>query len=67
MTDNRSNIFQGLFKEPNLFFKDPPINVMLAVNPLRPSIKLQILLSCFHTFITDLKGSCSNINRISFE
>ena len=37
-------------------------------NPLRPGIKLQILLSCFHTFITDVKGrSCSNINRISFE
>ena len=37
-------------------------------NPLRPSIKLQILLLCFHTFITDVKGrSCSNINRISFE
>ena len=28
-------------------------------NPLRPSIKLQILLLCFHTFITDVKGrSC---------
>ena len=39
-----------------------------TINPLRPSIKLQILLLCFHTFITDVKGrSCSNINRISFE
>ena len=38
-----------------------------SLNPLRPSIKLQILLLCFHTFITDVKGrSCSNINRISF-
>ena len=38
------------------------------LNPLRLSIKLQILLLCFHTFITDVKAtSCSNINRISFE
>ena len=38
------------------------------INPLRPSIKLQILLLCFHTFITDVKGrSCSNINTILFE
>ena len=29
------------------------------LNPLRPSIKLQIILLCFHTFITDIKGrSC---------
>ena len=35
---------------------------------LRSSIKLQILLFCFHASITDVKGrSCSNINRISFE
>ena len=42
--------------------------VKTQFNPLRPSIKLQILLLCFHTFITYVKGrSCSNINRISFE
>ena len=41
---------------------------VVLINPLRPSIKLQILLLCFHTFITYVKGrSCSNINRISFE
>ena len=38
------------------------------INPLSPSIKLQIILLCFHTFITDVMGrGCSNINRISFE
>ena len=41
---------------------------VLRINPLRPSIELQILLLCFHTFITEVVGrSCSNINRISFE
>ena len=30
-----------------------------TINPLSPSIKLQILLLCFHTFLTDVKGrSC---------
>ena len=44
------------------------VNHPLQFNRLRPSIKLQILLLCFHTFITDVEGrSCSNINRISFE
>ena len=29
------------------------------INPLRPSIKLQILLLCFHTFRTEVVGrSC---------
>ena len=37
----------------------------LAINPLSPSIKLQILLLCFHTFLTEVVGrSCLNINRI---
>ena len=36
--------------------------------PLRPSIKLQILLLCFHTFLTEVVGrSCWNSNRISLE
>ena len=30
-----------------------------SLNPLRPSIKLQILLLCFHTFLTEVVGrSC---------
>ena len=42
--------------------------LILSVKPLSASIKLQILLLCFHEFITDVVGrSCSNVNRISFE
>ena len=30
-----------------------------SVNPLRPGVKLQILLLCFHTFLTEVVGrSC---------
>ena len=29
-----------------------------SFNPLKPSIKLQILLLCFHTFLTEVVGSC---------
>ena len=30
-----------------------------VINPLNPSIKLQILLLCFHTFLTEVVGrSC---------
>ena len=28
----------------------------MLVNPLRPSIKLQILLLCFHIFLTEVVG-----------
>ena len=32
---------------------------LMIINPLRPSIKLQILLLCFHTFLTEVVGrSC---------
>ena len=32
---------------------------MDPINPLRPSIKFQILLLCFHTFLTEVLGrSC---------
>ena len=34
-------------------------DVVYTVNPLSPSIKLQILLLCFHTFLTEVVGrSC---------
>ena len=40
----------------------------VSVNPLRSSIKLQILLLCFYTFLIDVVGrSCSNINRVKRE
>ena len=30
-----------------------------TINPLRPGVKLQILLLCFHTFLTEVVGrSC---------
>ena len=36
-----------------------------SFNPLSPGVKLQILLLCFHTFLTEVTGrSCLNINRI---
>ena len=35
------------------------VGIRKAFNPLRPSIKLQILLLCFHTFLTEVvKRSC---------
>ena len=38
------------------------------VNPLSPGVKLQILLLCFHTFLTEVVGrSCSDINTIELE
>ena len=33
-----------------------------AVNPLRPGIKLQILLLCFHTFLTEVVGEAVKIS-----
>ena len=34
-------------------------SVVKYIDPLRPSIKLQILLLCFHTFLTEVVGrSC---------
>ena len=61
--------FRGLLKKyVEWHWSERQENAFQAINPLRRSIKLQILLLCFHTFITDVKGrSCSNINRISFE
>ena len=33
--------------------------IFLGINPLSPSIKLQILLLCFHKFLTEIVGrSC---------
>ena len=39
--------------------------VVAFTNPLSPSIKLQILLLCFHTFLREVVGrGCESINRI---
>ena len=32
------------------------------INPLSPSIKLQILLLCFHTFLTEIVGEAVKIS-----
>ena len=32
------------------------ISTLRTVNPLRPGIKLQILLLCFHTFLAEMWG-----------
>ena len=38
---------------------------LFSVNLLSPGLKLQILLLCFHTFLTEVVGrSCQNINGI---
>ena len=45
--------------------KQVSIGYNLLINPLSPGIKLQILLLCFHTFLTEVMGrSCSNTNRL---
>ena len=33
----------------------------LLINPLSPSIKLQILLLCFHTFLTEVVGEAEAV------
>ena len=37
-------------------------NQTVFLNPLRPSIKLQILLLCFHTFVTEVVGEAVKIS-----
>ena len=44
---------------------DIKTNLQMVINPLSLGVKLQILLLCFHTFLTEVVGrSCQNINRI---
>ena len=39
--------------------KNPKMTFMGLFNPLSPGVKLQILLLCFHTFLTEVVGrSC---------
>ena len=64
LSRRRTTISQGKVKEERFHM----LHRGSVLNPLSPGIKLQILLLCFHTFLTELVGrSCSNINRISFE
>ena len=42
-------------KTKSLFSRD-------VLNPLSSSIKLQILLSCFHTFLTEIVGEAVKIS-----
>ena len=36
--------------------------IILLINPLSPGVKLQILLLCFHTFLTEVVGEAVKIS-----